>query len=1033
MNSLNSVINDNKASFDKLVNYRLNNFISFKGQLEDNYFKSAKTNDVQGQLSALKNLGFNISEIDYETGSNFLHFAIKSQNDSIISQALLLLSKKKSSPETISSIIKQEDSDGKTPCEYTKNETTIKRIERITGTKIQIDKTPSESAILKQDDDYAARKLNELPEGTKINIPTLDDDEDDIEFINQAAADNPSAIKSESFKPKEELPIIKLEEVAGHINAKEVLSDRIIEPLKDDRFVTDNGFLIHDTVGNGKTFLLNALSVSLDRKIFDDKLFDEAIDDLTEMTKDNKEKYKKGLADIFSKNIIQVSNLQDLEKVTDLARKSYRYSGKQAVIFIDEIKGILPDITAPSSQGVTKAEQLIENSAKKGFILVATTREMDAIKPESIRYGRFDKKIELRPPNEEERKELVSKYYKGNYQLSVKNIEDIAKLTSGFTYINFLEFLDNLQNDKITDYETLINELRKYAKEQNLGELTEKGTTACYDRPEFKREKVNTTFDDVAGMQKVKEKFQEELIDKLKPERLEWFKKHNRLPIRKGFLLYGTPGTGKTYIATALAGEMGLPLYKLDSASFKDKYIGESERKLKDIFNQLRNKFEETGEYSILFIDEANDILGKREDANKFDEGIVNMFLQYLNDAPKNGIIPIVATNFREKLDDAILSRLGIQIRVPLPDDELRLSLINYELDKISEYTKNISLEQRKYLSERLGGFSSRDITNILTGAIDNHSKHPNSSMTIEEFIDEASKFAKEHKLPEINAINKTSGYDTLIKRKNIKYPADFNDVAGMENVKHEFQTLLIDRLKPEIIERLKKDGNNSPLQSNFLLYGPAGTGKTFIAEAIAGEMKIPIYEIDSSIIKDKFVGESEKQITNIFNQLEEKFEETGEYSILFIDEANDILGKRENASNYESGLVDLFLQKIHNSAQRGIITIIATNFRDKIDDAVLSRLGKQIEITPPDEKLRKALVLSQFSKRPSTRNITEGEVDEIVKMLSGFSSRDITYALQEIIDNHVVYHTTPLEFKDFAVGVENYAKQHKINVIKEN
>jgi len=1033
MNSSNSIISNNKVSFGKLINCRFSNPISFKGQLEDDYYKSAKNNNIQGQLSALKNLGFDVSEIDLETGANLLHFAIQSHNAAVINQALLLLSKKKISKEDMLGIIEQKDSNGMTPVDYAEDDTVISKIEKYTGIKIQTNRPVVISSDSAPNESVNEIKLNNLPEGTKITIPTLDEDDDDIEFFNQTAVDKPSIETQKVFKPKRELPTIKLEEIAGHSKAKDILLNRVVKPLQDDEFVTDNGFLIHDTVGNGKTFLLNALSTSLGMEIFDEKLFDEAIDDLTEMTKDNKEKYKKGLADIFSKNIIQVSNLQDLEKVTDLARKSYQSSGKQAVVFVDEIKGILPDISAPSSQGVTKAEQLIENSAQKGFILVATTREMDAIKPESIRYGRFDKKIELRPPDEEERKELITKYYKGNYQLSSEDIENVAKLTAGFTYINFLEFLENIENDKITDYETLINELRKYAKKQNLGELTEKGTTACYDRPEFKREKVDITFADVAGMKKIKEKFQEELIDKLKPERLEWFKKHKRQLIRKGFLLYGTPGTGKTYIATALAGEMGLPLYKLDSASFKDKYVGESERKLKDIFNQLKIKFEETGEYSILFIDEANDILGKRENANKFDEGIVNMFLQYLNDAPKNGIIPIVATNFREKLDDAILSRLGVQIRVPQPDDELRLSLINHELDKILEYTKDISLEQRKYLSERLGGFSSRDITNILTGAIDNHSKYPNDPMVIEEFIDEASRFAQEHKLPEINAINKTSGYDTLIKRKPIKYPSNFSDVAGMENVKHEFQTLLIDRLNPEVIERLKKDGNNSPLQSNFLLYGPAGTGKTFIAEAVAGEMKIPIYEIDSSVIKDKFVGESEKQITNIFNQLEEKFQETGEYSILFIDEANDILGKRENANNYESGLVDLFLQKIHNSAQRGIITIIATNFRDKIDDAVLSRLGKQIEILPPDKKLRKALVMSQFSKRLSTKNITDVEIDEIVRMLSGFSSRDITYALQEIIDNHVVYHTTPLELSDFEIGIKNYAVQHKINVIKEN
>ncbi len=1021
----------NNIKHDTKFNYISKNSISFKGQLEDDYFKAAKNNDTQSQIRALKNLGFDISETDLETNSNFLHFAIKSQNDSVINQALLLLSKKKAQPEIVSDIVGQKDSTGKTPCEYATNEATIKRIEKIIGKTIQTKNAVIQPNVPAKDGCTDEVILNELPIGYKISIPSLDDDDDELLYM----ADTSVQTETEKADKKQEidLPVVKLENIAGHNKAKAILLDRIVKPLEDGQIIHDNGFLIHDTIGNGKSFLLNSLAVSLNRQILNEKLFDEALDDLMALTKNDRDKYKKGLADIFKKYIIQVSDLQDLEKVIDVARKNYQYNKQQAIIFIDEIKGILPDISAPSSQGVTKAEQLIENSSKKGFVLVATTREIGAIKPESIRYGRFDKKIELRPPNEKERVELISQYYKGSYQLSNDDIKNIAKLTSGFTYVNFLEFFENLQNNKVLDCETLINKLRIYAKDQNLGELTEKGTTACYDKPEFKREKTDITFADVAGMQSIKEKFYEELISKLKPERLEWFKKYNRPPIRKGFLLYGTPGTGKTYIITALAGEMGLPLYKLDSASFKDKYVGESERKLKDIFTQLKIKFEETGEYSILFIDEANDILGKREDANKFDEGIVNMFLQYLNEAPKNGIIPIVATNFREKLDDAILSRLGTQIRIPQPDKELRLSLINHELDKLPEYTKDISIEQREYLSERLGGFSSRDITNILTSTIDNHSKYPDKPMEIGEFINEASNFAKEHKLPEINAANKTSGYDTFIKRKNINYPANFDDVAGMENVKQAFQTLLIDRLKPEVMKRLKKDGNNSPLQSNFLLYGPAGTGKTFIAEALAGEMGIPIYEIDSSVIKDKFVGESEKQISNIFNQLEEKFQETGEYSILFIDEANDILGKRENASNFESGLVDLFLQKIHKSAQRGIITIIATNFRDKIDDAVLSRLGKQIQILPPDEKLRKALVVSQFSKRQSTKNITDTETDEIVKMLSGFSSRDISYVLQEIIDNHVVYHATPLEFDDFKVGIQEYAKQHKIQAKREN
>ncbi len=592
MNFLNS-INNNKAGFNKPIKYRLNNSVSFKGHLEDSYFKSAKTNDIKGQLSALKNLGFDISEIDYETQSNFLHFAIKSQNNSVINQALLLLSKNKSTPQTIAKIIEQKDLDGKTPCEYAKNETTIKIIEKIAGSKIQTENAQSGYTAIKENDNYP-EKLNILPEGTSINIPVSDED-DGIEFINQPST---QALKTSK--------------------AKDILLNRIVKPLTDDEFIADDGA-----------------------------------------------------------------------------------------------------------------------------------------------FGSFN-----------------------------------------------------------------------------------------------------------------------------------------------------------------------------------------------------------------------------------------------------------------------------VQTETPRPNGELRLSLINQELDKMSQYTKDISLEHRKYLSERLGGFSSKDITDMLENAIGKHCKYPNSPMTIEEFINEANEFAKNRNLPEINDINKTSGYDTIIKRRNIKYPANFDDVAGMEDVKREFKAFFIDGLNPEVMERLRKDGNNSPLKSTFLLYGPTGTGKTFIAEALAGETKLPMYEIDPIDVCERPISKAEKNITNIFNQLEEKFKETGEYSILFVDDLGGLIWEWDDENNDEARLSDLFSQKIHNCAQRGIITVIATNYRNRIDKAVLKNLERQIEILPPDEKAKKALVTSQFSKRPSARNITDSEIDEIVKMLSGFSSRDITYVLQEIIDNNLVYNTAPLEFNDFKAGIKKYAMQHKINIL---
>jgi len=995
--------------------------INFKGQLEDDYFRAAKAGDAQGQLDALNNLSFDISETDFDTKANFLHFAMKSRSDAVINQALLLIGRKAKADKTAAeTVLSQRDSEGKTPYEYISNSHVINLLQKMTGIKMPV--IEYQTALqTEKPKNTPAPKLNELPQGSKIDIPVLDDDDDDI-FIKPSAAERPKEVLQSSDAGSIDMQPMKLEDIAGHKKAKSVLLEKLVNPLLRGRNVSSSGFLLHDTVGNGKTFLLNAAAASLNRQIIDMKLFDETIDDLSKKSAENKEKYNKKLQELFSEYIIQVSNIQDLEKVIELARKNYKFSGKQAVIFVDEIKAMLPDIGAAYSQEVTKTEQLIENSAKKGFVLVSSTRDKAAIKPESIRYGRFDEHIELRPPDKEERKEIFSKYYNGNYPLADKDIETIAKLTSGFTYINLIEFLSRADYSRISSLDSLISSLMDYAVKNELGELTEQGTTACYDRPEFKRAKVSITFKDIAGMKKIKDTFQEELIDKFKPEKLAWFKKQNRPPLRKGFLLYGPPGTGKTYITEALAGEMKLPMYKLDSSSFQDKFVGESERRLKAIFDQLRIKFEETGEYSILFIDEAESILGRRDNANNYDNGIVNIFLQYLNEAPKNGIIPIAATNYREKLDDAVLSRLGVQIKAPFPDDELRIQLINLEMDKAPEFTQNIPQKDRTRLAGMLGGFSSRDITNIVTDVIDKQTRPVN----IDDFIDYAGEFAASRGLPRLGSKNRTSGYDTVIKRKEIEYPANFDDIAGMENVKKQFRELLIDRLKPEAVQKLKADGNNSPIQSNFLLYGPAGTGKTFIASAIAGEMGIPLYIIDSSVIKNKFIGESEKMISAVFEQLEDKFKETDEYSILFIDEADDLLGSREEASSHDSGLVDLFLQKMHKSAQRGIITIAATNHRNSIDSAVLSRLGEQIEISLPDEKLRKAIVEKILKERKSAANISEESIKTIVQLLSGFSSRDISYIIPKIIDKQLLYSELPLSIADFEKGINEYKCENR-------
>lgn len=1021
---VNSIKNNNYMRYNALYASKIN----FRGQLETDYFEASKTGNIQKQLKSISNLSFDVSEKDIETQDNFLHVAIRSKSKQLINKALIVLGQK--DPVLINAIIDETNSAGKKPYEYATDSEIISRLENIANKKLsypsEIKKETKEvQTQTSKQNESPVNKLNELPEGTVITIP--DDDDDDIEVLGTNSAKNVNnEVFKETEKTKQDKITLPLNEIAGLTKAKQILQKRIVEPLINGKNVIDSGFLLYSATKCGKSFLLWSLAKSLGRNIID-------IKELEKLT-DSALKQNKKISEVLSKNIIQVSDVQELEAATGFAKENYKKTGKQTVIFIDEIKGILPDVNAASSGGVTKAEQLIENSASKGFVLVATTRGKDEINPDSIRAGRFDKKIELKLPTKDERKEFIDKYLQFEIDEDAYNL--LLNKTSGFSYKDVENVIDELNDTQKTDNLSVDKELKIYAKENNLGELSDSGTTANYDSDEFRRVPSEITFNDVAGMKDVKEKFQINLIDRLKPEKIQWFKEHgNRPPVNSGFLLYGPPGTGKTFMAEAVAGETKIPMYKIDTSTIKDKYVGESEKKIRKLFNQLETKFEETGEYSILFIDEANSLLANRKkelsskslSSNSGDSNLVDLFLQYLNKAPKRGIIPIVATNFKDEIDDAILDRLQTQIEIQLPDDELREAMVRKELAKLPEYTKNITDSDIKEIVIRLGGLSSRTISAILEKALDDCSIHPDRPMTVKDFTGTINNYAIEHDLPEINENNKTSGYDGRWKRKQIKFPADFTDVAGMEDVKKIFQSTLIDRLKPEALERFKNDGNRNPIQSNFLLYGPPGTGKTFIAEALAGEMKIPLYELTSADIKAGLYGESEQNIKSIFDQLEKKFKRTGEYSILFVDEANDLFASAKNNGSGDKSLTNLFLQKTNNSAERGIIVIAATNYKDQIEGAMLSRLGKQIFISLPDEKLRRSLVESEIKKSNITKNITDEHINELINLLDGFSSRDISKILKETINEHLTYSDEQLSIEDFKKQIEEFTRNRNV------
>ena len=1023
-----------KNLYHKKSSIDAGSIISFKSALTDDYYRASRSGDIQKQIRALGNPQFDVSSIDVETGDNFLHSATKSGNRQVVNRAILLFAKKtNNNPDLANSILYQKNNDDKIPYDCTSNPEILQLLSRYYGQSV-------ESPTVKTVPIETYQAYNEVKK--PIELPSLDEidevsEEDLIESELQETESIAQLQKTKKLSSAEidinDVP--NLDDVAGLIKAKKILNNKIVKPLREGEKVSDNGFLLYGPSGSGKTFLLSSLAKTLNRQVITEqeleKLIENAIakesDKSSDPSKENKSDDKKSdkkktVSEIFDSSIIKVDDVLLLESVIDFAKENYKKTGKQAIIYIDEIKGILPEVSASNSNMITKAEQLIENSTSKGFVLIATTREKDAISPASIREGRFDNHIELKFPNLDERKEMFKKYMASYDEIPPADLKPILNKTSGFGYRNLrtiINQINEIDNPKSSDIEKII---KNYAKENDFGEIKEEGTTANYDTI-FKREPVTMTFDDVIGMENVKNKFRKKLINNLKPEAMANLKRENLPPVQSGFLIYGPPGTGKTFIANAVAGESKLPMYKIDTSLIKDSLYGESEKKIRRLFKQLETKFEETGEYSILLIDEANSLLANRKkelsssNLGSNDTSLVDLFLQYLNKAPERGIIPIAITNFKDEIDDAILDRLHTQINIPLPDEELRLSMVNGIFDKHKKYTKNLSAEDRKEITTRLSGFTSRNISAILYGIL-HENVVDNTPVTVDAVKKYISNFSVEHGLPEINDNNKTSGYDTKWKRESIKYPTSFDDVVGMDNVVKLFRETLIDRLKPEALNRFSKAGIKDPIQSNFLLYGPPGTGKTFVAEALAGELKVPLYKLTSADIRAGLYGESEKNIKSVFDQLENKFRETGEYSILFVDEANDLFGSAQNGGRSDTSLINLFLQRTNNSAQRGIITIAATNYKDQIEGAMLSRLGKHIYIALPDEKLIHSLVDTEFKKHEITSNISEKDINDLTARFKGFSTREITHRLRDTIRGHLTYSEEPLTIDDFKRGL---------------
>ena len=250
-------------------------------------------------------------------------------------------------------------------------------------------------------------------------------------------------------------------------------------------------------------------------------------------------------------------------------------------------------------------------------------------------------------------------------------------------------------------------------------------------------------------------------------------------------------------------------------------------------------------------------------------------------------------------------------------------------------------------------------------------SHHPEKE---NEYMDVANRMYNKAKKLKSSAMQGT----TISKPKN---DITFASIAGLEELKQDIRFKIIEPLKnPELFKYYHKT-----VGGGVLMYGPPGCGKTLIAKATANEAKATFIHVKSSDIKSKFVGETEKNIAELFAQARKN-----QPSIIFFDEFEALGGDRAEGLSHERSAVAQLLTEMDgvDSGDQQILLLAATNEPWAIDAALRreGRFGTTIFIPPPDLAAREQILELQMQKRPTEKI----DYSAFAQLTEGFSGADI-------------------------------------------
>jgi transitional endoplasmic reticulum ATPase len=484
--------------------------------------------------------------------------------------------------------------------------------------------------------------------------------------------------------------------------------------------------------------------------------------------------------------------------------------------------------------------------------------------------------------------------------------------------------------------------------------------------------KPRVTYEEIGGMKEQIKRLRE--IVELPMRHPEVFARLGIEP-HSGILMYGSPGCGKTLIAKALASESEANFFIINGPEIMNKYYGETEARLRDIFKEARESSP-----SIIFIDEIDAIAPKREEAfGDVEKRVVAQLLALMDGMSERGqVIVLGATNRPESLDPALRrpGRFDREIEIGVPNAEGRLEILQIHTRGMP-LSDDLDLQD---LASEMHGYTGADIKALCREAAMKALRRYLPEIDLEgdkispEVLEGMVITNRDFK-EGMKEIVPTAMREFYVEVARVKW----NDVGGLYEAKRTLHDNLITAIREP--EKFVKMGIRPP--RGALLYGPPGTGKTLLAKALATESNANIILVRGPEVLSKWVGESEKAIREIFRKAK-----ASSPCIVVFDELDSLArprGQEEDVSGNERVLSQI-LTEMEDSGSASVVVIGITNRPDLIDTSLLrpGRLDLIIYVGPPDEKARQEILRIITQPMPLANDIDPASIAQSTKSFSG-------------------------------------------------